>query len=151
MCLRLMEFTGKMSHWQGEKGAGKRSLTRYVSTSAFFLAWEWFGTNSMFFTGCSPWAEQSQKYINIKWYYTGLMPPESDKNLICCRTLVHNHWLTPRYFELVAFAVNGKVAEEVFYLTDTVNMLQVMIIIVTLMTIMMLTMNMMAVMRMVMV
>jgi len=28
------------------------------------------------------------------------------------------------YFELVAFAVNGKVAEEVFYLTDTVNMLQ---------------------------
>ena len=59
--------------------------------------------------------------------------------------------MTPRYFELVAFAVNGKVAEEVFYLTDTVNMLQVMIIIVTLMTIMMLTMNMMAVMRMVMV
>jgi len=28
------------------------------------------------------------------------------------------------YFELVAFVVNGKVAEEVFYLTDTVNMLQ---------------------------
>ena len=47
--------------------------------------------------------------------------------------------------------MNGKVAEEVFYLTDTVNMLQVMIIIVTLMMIMMLTMNMMAVMRMVMV
>ena len=27
----------------------------------------------------------------------------------------------------MAFAVNGKVAEEVFYLTDTVNMLQVVI------------------------
>ena len=32
-----------------------------------------------------------------------------------------------RYFELVAFAVNGEVAEEVFYLTDTVNMLQVLL------------------------
>ena len=36
-----------------------------------------------------------------------------------------------RYFELVAFVVNGKVAEEVFYLTDTVNMLQVILIIKT--------------------
>ena len=29
------------------------------------------------------------------------------------------------YFELIAFFVNGAVAEEVFYLTDTLNMLQV--------------------------
>ena len=35
-----------------------------------------------------------------------------------------------RYFELVAFAVNGEVAEEVFYLTDTVNMLQVILIVI---------------------
>ena len=34
-----------------------------------------------------------------------------------------------RYFELLAFAVNGKVAEEVFYLTDMVNMLQVVLFI----------------------
>ena len=36
-----------------------------------------------------------------------------------------------RYFELVAFAVNGEVAEEVFYLTDTVNMLQVLLLYIT--------------------
>ena len=45
------------------------------------------------------------------------------KNSICPKTRL----LASRYFELVAFVVNGKVAEEVFYLTDTVNMLQVLL------------------------
>ena len=50
-----------------------------------------------------------------------------------CRNLKHNRAIsyTTRYFELLAFAVNGKVAEEVFYLTDMVNMLQVVLFIAT--------------------
>ena len=48
-----------------------------------------------------------------------------------CTNLKHNRAIsyTTRYFELLAFAVNGKVAEEVFYLTDMVNMLQVVLFI----------------------
>ena len=38
-CHVPMNFAGRMSHWQVRKEAGRRSLTKYVSTFVFSSGW----------------------------------------------------------------------------------------------------------------